>query len=235
MILEDKEIFGCRFRVVVPASIGFPRHTTAEFDDHEPVMERWVRGIKPGDLIIDGGAAFGNYTLTALARGATVIAYEPYREHAACLRANVAANGWEARCVIREVGLWNGTPYPEGILRQMQMPLDMPTVRLDDDLGSEGMMLANAPRGGAAHIKLDIEGTELGALQGGLAFLKARRPRLIIEDHESVSSDPNCEISRYPERIQSRKGMRAIMEPLGYVIEDVPFDVSRRFLCATQP
>jgi FkbM family methyltransferase len=229
MILEDKEIFGCRFKVVVPASIGYPRHTTAEFDEHEPVMDRWVQGIKAGDLVIDGGASFGNYTLTALARGATVIAYEPYHEHAECLRANVAANGRESRCVIREVGLWNGTPYPEGILRQMQMPLDMPTVRLDDDL--TGYALGN----GAAHIKLDIEGTELGALQGALQFLIRRLPRLIIEDHESVSSDPNCEISRYPERIQSRKGMRAILEPLGYVIEDVPFDVSRHFLCATQP
>jgi FkbM family methyltransferase len=234
MILEDKEIFGCRFRVVVPASIGYPRHTTAEFDEHEPVMERWVQGINVGDLVIDGGASFGNYTLTALEGGASVIAYEPYHEHAECLRANVAANGWEARCVIREVGLWNGTPYPEGILRQMQMPLDMPTVRLDDDFAVQVHRLTFSPKG-KFHIKLDIEGTELGALQGAPEFLRTHHPRLIIEDHESVSSDPNCEISRYPERIQSRKGMRAILGPLGYVIEDVPFDVSRHYLCATQP
>lgn len=234
MILEDKEIFGCRFKVVVPASIGYPRHTTAEFDDHEPVMERWVRGIQNGDLVIDGGAAFGNYTLTALERGATVIAYEPYHEHAACLRASVQANGWGACCIIREVGLWNGTPYPEGILRQMQMPLDMPTVRLDDDFAVHVRRVCFSPKG-KSHIKLDIEGTELGALQGATEFLRTHRPRLIIEDHESVSSDPNCEISRYPERIGSRKGMRAILEPLGYVIENVPFDVSRHYWICTRP
>jgi FkbM family methyltransferase len=228
MILEDKNIFGSRFKVVVPASMGYPQHTTAEFDEHEPIMEAWVSGIGKGDLVIDGGASFGNYTLTALERGASVLAYEPYHEHAEILRANVKANGWGNRCWVREVGLWNGTPYPEGILKQLGCPLDMRTVRLDDEMGT-GLL------SDAAHLKLDIEGTELGALQGGLSFLRTRRPRIFIEDHESVSSDPNCEVSRYPERIQSRKGMRAILDPLGYTIEDVPWDVSRHYWVCTQP
>jgi FkbM family methyltransferase len=228
--LVDAEIFGARFKIVEPASIGLPRHSTDEFRDHEPVMDRWVLGIESGDLVIDGGASFGNYTLPALARGARAVCYEPYHEHAAILRANIDANGWARHAVVREVGLWDGTPYPEGILRQMQMRLDMPTVRLDDESAVD-----LDPMGGLVHLKLDIEGTELGALLGAQRFLAAHHPRIIIEDHEGVSPSPECEISRYPERIESGRRMRELLVGLGYRIEVVPWDVSRKYWVCEHP
>jgi hypothetical protein len=222
MQTEDIEYFGTRFRVVVPASIGLPKHTTHEFKDHEPVMERWVYGIRSGDLVIDAGAQFGNYALPALYKGACAVCYEPCTENAIILRANVQANNFSA--IIREIGLWNGTPYPEGILRQICMPLGMPTVRLDDEWLSGNLPTGS---GGRVHIKLDIEGTELGAIQGGMGFISKYHPKIVIENHEGVSADPLCEVSRHPERVSSSVNIRKLLEGLGYVIDIVPFDVSR--------
>jgi Methyltransferase FkbM domain len=227
---EDVEIFGARFQVVIPAS---PNHTTDEFRNHEPIMEEWVRGIEPGDLVIDAGASFGNYALSAVARGASAVCYEPYHEHAQILRANVLANGWQDKVFVREVGLFDGMPYPEGILKQLGCPLDMPTVRLDDDLPE---LLALLPPGrlreGGLHIKIDTEGTELGILLGAKKLLEDYHPRLFIEDHQSVSSDPLCEVSRYPERINSRPRMEELLTSLKYTLKDVPWDVSRHYLVA---
>lgn len=226
MATELVDIFGTKFLVVVPASIGLPNHSTNEFKDHEPVLETWVKGIKHGDVVIDGGACLGNYTFPAIVRGARAICYEPYHEHAKILRASIEANGWEEHIDVREVGLWDGTTYPEAILRQMCMRLDMPTVRLDD----EALGLVAGDR---VHLKLDIEGTELGALLGGVEFLKKYHPRIVIEDHEGVNPDPACAISNYPVQIQSRRRINELLLGLGYNLEVVKFDVSRHYIVAT--
>jgi len=220
MSTKEADIFGSKFRVVDHA----PKHTTDEFFHHEPVMERWVTGIREGDFVIDGGASQGNYTLSAVARGARAVAYEPEADHAAMLRANVDENGWGDSVIVREVGIWDGTPYPEGILKQMGMRLDMPTVRLDDEVGMFGLT-----PGQRVHLKLDIEGTELGALLGGKGLLETYHPRLLIEDHEAVSPSPDCAISRYPESIRSGERMRELLGGLGYKIDYVLWDISRRY------
>ena len=229
LMTEQVEIFGSKFAVAVPASVGYPSHSTDEFKHHEPIMERWVKGIHPGDFIVDGGASFGNYALSGVARGARAVCYEPYHEHAQCLRANIMVNGWEDHVKVREVGLWHeGEEYPVAILKQMCMRLDMPTVRLDDEF--ESWKLEQNTK---VHLKLDIEGTELGALLGGVEFLKKHHPRIMIEDHEGVNPDPICAISNYPKIIQSRRRMNELLTGLGYTLEDVPFDVSRHYLVAT--
>lgn len=226
-----KEVFGLSFEVVEPASIGFPQHTTQTFDDHEPVIERWCRGIKPGQLVVDAGACFGSYTLTALAAGAFVVAYEPFDDGFAILTANVWANGWQDRCLIRKEGLWkHGEPYPLELARQVfghHYPAkDLAMVALDDEVTSLGLRSVD-------WIKIDTEGTELGILEGAAGCLKTFRPTLIIEDHESVSTDANDEVSRYPERIQSGRRMRELLESLDYAIDVVPWDVSRHYwVCA---
>jgi FkbM family methyltransferase len=225
MVTIEKTVFGTKFIVVEPASIGFPKHTTGEFDDHEPVLERWISGIRSGDVVVDAGAQFGSYTMPALARGATVIAFEPMDDAQKILQANVDANGWSSSFCLKTTCLWDGSEYPEELSRQVfghHYPASkLETSRLDD-LG-----IGTMP--GKLHIKLDIEGAEFGALNGARNILETYHPRLIIEDHEGVSPDPNDEISRYPERIHSRAKMRALLEPLGYKIEVVPWDVSRGY------
>jgi FkbM family methyltransferase len=233
MQIEQKEIFGAKFAVVVPASIGLPRHDTSEFDAHEPCMEGWVADIRPGDVVIDAGASFGNYTLAAIAKGARAVCYEPYEECARILRTNLTVNGWEDLAVIREVGLWweGSEPYPQGILAQLGVPLDMPTVCLDNEMAV--LALADLPATNRVHIKIDTEGTELGIIKGALKLIAKYHPKIVIEDHENVNPDPSCEVSHYPERVESRKNINAILSGLGYKLEVLPFDVSRHYIVAT--
>ena len=102
------------------------------------------------------------------------------------------------------------------------MRLDMPTVRMDDE-----PELFAAEVGTKVHLKLDIEGTELGALLGGVEFLKKYHPRIVIENHENVNPSPSCAISQYPVQIQSSRRMEELLTGLGYKIDKIPFDISR--------
>ncbi len=225
----DVERYGLRFKVVEPASVGLPHLDLHDFlDDQEPVLERWCAGLRPGDVVVDAGAKFGSYTMPALAAGALVIAYEPCDDGPAMLKANAEANGWSDRLVVRKLALWDGTEYPVALARQVFGSGDFRAasfehVRLDDDIRAEGL-----PKR-VDHIKLDVEGAELGVLRGAGGTLYDYRPRLVIECHEGVSKDPADEVSRYPERTEVDRHMREMLDGLGYRIDVFPWDVSRRY------
>lgn len=53
---------------------------------------RWLRTIKPGEVVYDIGANIGLYTLVAAAKGAQVYAFEPHVGNAARLLRNLALN-----------------------------------------------------------------------------------------------------------------------------------------------
>jgi FkbM family methyltransferase len=227
----SKHVIGHTFRVVEPASIGLPKHTTGEFDDLEPPMLRYWGGIRPGDGVIDIGAQFGVYTLTALAAGAHVIAVEPSDDGERILRENVKANHWQHACDIEKVMLFDGSPYPEELQRQVfgqHYPLATPDKpkRLDDLLAS---IDPNRP---IDWIKMDPEGAELGIIMGGMETIKRWRPFLIIEDHDSVSHDPNDAVSAYPKSIDSSRRIHELLAGLDYVVDVMRWDVSRKFICA---
>lgn len=222
------ETFGRRFKIPDDEHI---KHT---FLDHEPVLQRWCEGIKPGDVVVDVGACYGSYTLPALAAGAYAIAYEPVPQSAKILSDIVEMNGWSDMCAVRELALWDGTEYPE-LLREQVFGMHYPSkvlnlTRLDDDMGPLGIHHSQIKR-----MKLDVEGAEYGVMMGAHNVLIRSRPYLIIEDHESVSKDPNDEVSRYPERIKSRWCITKLLDALGYKIENVPWDVSRNYIVATPP
>jgi hypothetical protein len=101
-------------------------------------------------------------------------------------------------------------------------------VVLDDDLAALDIARVD-------WLKSDVEGAELGLLLGAQKTLQRHRPRLIIEDHESVSSDQDDAVSRYPESVQSRARITAMLEGLGYRIERVLHDVSRWYFVAEVP
>jgi hypothetical protein len=74
---ETRTFAGKEFRVVDPASIGYPKHSLHTFDDHEPPFLKYWPRIVAGETVVDVGACMGAYALPALAVGAHVIAYEP--------------------------------------------------------------------------------------------------------------------------------------------------------------
>ena len=85
------------------------------FDDETAVrLELWTVG--PGDVVFDIGAAYGSYTLTALAMGASrVYAWAPQGHpvgpademEADYLEASLALNGWSERARVFRDGLYS--------------------------------------------------------------------------------------------------------------------------------
>lgn len=227
-IYRDVETFGARFRVVDPASIGLERHTTATFDDHEPVFEPFVRAIRAGEVFVDVGACFGSYTMPALAKGATAIAYEPFDDGFAILTANVESNGWQSRCRVHKVALFDGTPYPAELASDIfgaHYPAEeLRTTTLDEDL-DEGVCVD--------WMKLDVEGAELGVLVGAKRTIARCLPNFVIEDHDGI--DPGKPVSDYPASVRSSERIHEMLRGLGYEIAIHRWDVSRKFIWARHP
>lgn len=144
--------------------------------------------IKPqrGDYVIDGGACLGD---TALAFGASagpqgrVYAFEILEPHLRILRDNIARNACVCAFEIMEYGL-SDTSRPASSNETQEVPCDFgfeldeaderfALTRLDDLVASGAI-----PR--VDFIKLDIEGSELKALQGAKETLRRFAPRLAI-------------------------------------------------------
>lgn len=166
------------------------------FEDEEIVRQQfWYPHIKKGDVILDIGASFGSYTLSALALGATVYSFSPEHEFPK-IRASVEENrGFRQRCHIFNFGFHNDTGlfktdsaafFKVGEMSEQQIRRVndnnfcgwyIPVKKLDD-------FVSNTPNiGKIDFIKIDTEGAEYNILVGGIKTLKRYRPKLLVEFH----------------------------------------------------
>lgn len=132
---------------------------------------------QPGQVVVDVGASYGAYALTAAACGAEVIAFEPEPTVLGDLRRNVELNpGFNVKAY--GVGLWDepslgvdmysyAPHWPAGTVTA-PFPMAM--------LDSFGLPKVD-------WFKLDIEGAEERALRGALETLKRCQPVVIVECH----------------------------------------------------
>lgn len=66
--------------------------------EKEPDTIRWIESMPEGAVVVDVGANVGMYTIfAAVARGASVYAFEPESQNYALLNANIAANDLSSR------------------------------------------------------------------------------------------------------------------------------------------
>lgn len=154
---------------------------------YEPALTaRFVRHVRPGQIVFDLGAAAGYYTLLAarlVGASGRVVAFEPeprnfgfLREHVrmnrlACVELHNAAvgNGVGSASFSRGRGSGTGRLDPQGSLR-------VPIVRLDD------LIEAGLPR--PHHVKIDVEGAEAQVLAGAADLLRGpARPTLFLSTH----------------------------------------------------
>ena len=150
------------------------------------------RCARRASLAVDAGANIGWYSVkmaTAMA-GGRVIAYEPVRETAAVLKANVALNGLSDRITVISQGLADCPGHSEIFLPrdtghvgaslrelhpgEMSRKLTVGLTTLDESLPDN----AAAP---LDLLKCDVEGAELMVLQGGAAVIARDRPVLFLE------------------------------------------------------
>lgn len=158
---------------------GLTGNVYAGLYDYEE-MSFLLHFLRPGDLFLDVGANMGSYTVLASAVcGSSAIAYEPCREAADRLEANLVLNGVAQRVTLRRcaVGAENGralVSHSLGTGNRVLMGdetdgVETAMVSLDRDV-------LRSP----AMIKVDVEGFELEVLKGSAGHLADPGLRAVI-------------------------------------------------------
>jgi FkbM family methyltransferase len=159
------------------------------------------RGVRAGDVVLDCGANVGVYTRHALSAGAKlVIAIDPAPSAVACLRRNFEAEIRTGRVIIYPKGVWSRdadlelTTNPAYASAANSVAINRgdrgPTVPLT----TIDAIVRELELDRVDFIKMDIEGAEAQALEGGRATIARYRPRMAIA-LEHRPSDPDT-ISR---------------------------------------
>lgn len=160
-------------------------------------LNRWRRSAAPhfdllrrlvrrGHRVLDLGAHIGTFTLAAAKLGCEVIAVEASPENARLLRASVEKNGFSRVRVIQAavsdhagmVPFSSYGPFGHVFSAVTNLPsIETPAVRVDDLLGQFGWERVDL-------VKLDVEGSEIAALEGMSELLRsADAPRIIYESN----------------------------------------------------
>ncbi len=185
------------FEITVLDGTMHPGFAVFTFDTEEKEFREKYWNVREGDVVFDVGAAYGSYTLAALAMGAAkVYAFEPEPKIYPNLYENVAINGWSDRCDVLPCGLWNEDAdvdiksYAPHYATQLTAPT-YTMKRLD----------AFARVRKVDWLKVDVEGAEENVIAGGMQFISTYKPNLIIECDDFI--DANI-INRISERLEEK-------------------------------
>ncbi|HWE38898.1 MAG TPA: FkbM family methyltransferase [Isosphaeraceae bacterium] len=144
--------------------------------------------VRPGDVVVDAGASEGLFTRFALARGARVIAVEPFGPMAEALRRTFAPEVSAGTVRVEQAAVsdrpgvarltlldpsqpWGATVSPEGDGNGAGEVVHQVTI---DEL------VERSGWGRCDFLKMDVEGAERAAVAGASATLRRDRPRLSI-------------------------------------------------------
>lgn len=154
-------------------------------DETDVRNDTWL--IAPGDVVFDVGAAYGSYTMAALAAGAKhVYSWVPqFARESDLLKRSVSLNGWVGRStVITECGLYDRAGY---IDVDSQTILDKPNDETGcikvDTLDSWYLRNEDSIPRGRRWLKIDTEGAEPQVIEGGKSFIENESPIIQVENH----------------------------------------------------
>ena len=176
------------------------------FLDEADLRHNWWQ-IQPGDVVIDVGAGYGSYTLSALAAGASkVCSIEPSRSEYFELSTNLLLNSFQNRslhlnCLAGDTHGLAARFFPENHSCCFN-PVTPGEWRLSVPLDS---LCSQAPK--VDWLKVDVEGAEGRVLRGALNLIQTYHPKILVENH----------LAYFPE---ARQEITAILEPLGYQEEN---------------
>ena len=165
----------------------------------------------PGATLIDIGAHFGIFTISALRKvgpAGTVIAFEPCRATRTILLKTLELNGFSGIPVIREEAVSNvkgqssffSSTIPgdaaNSLISNAQhlARSEVRTVRLDD-----------IPLARVDAIKIDAEGAELQILEGSQALIAKHRPAVLLSVHPAQIKHSGRSLSELWDVMQSLK------------------------------
>jgi FkbM family methyltransferase len=165
---------------------AFVRLVALEYLLFEPEL-RHMRSFVPSDRIaVDAGTWWGPWTWWLAKRVSRVEAFEPNapicNELRTILPANVRLHNVALSDVRGESNLWSPR---EGLGTEGRS-----TLFADGSSGWVAQKVETVPLDefgltGVGFVKIDVEGSELAVLQGGVALLKRERPNLMVEIEET--------------------------------------------------
>lgn len=155
---------------------------TGRLDHDAMIAEKIVPRLRPGDWVIDAGAAIGDHTVAyakAVGEKGAVFAYEPNHVAVQCLKHNSQGYHW---IHIIESPLSDGKPeklnfkYSDNVFASHLEP-DLRWY--SDGIVSESIDSREWCR--MDYIKVDVEGMELKAIRGAEKTLAKFKPLLFVE------------------------------------------------------
>lgn len=166
--------------------------------------------IKPGDVVIDAGAAIGDHTIAyanATGNPANVHAFECNPKMLECLRHNcpgvhvypfALANDVKWMCFLENDQGNAGASY-----------VDRNDISSDDIVPAITLDCLHLPR--VDFIKWDIEGSEVTAIRGAVSTIKRFRPKMIVEIYDAHLKRAGS----------SSREIEGILEGLGYYVKPI--------------
>jgi FkbM family methyltransferase len=178
----------------------------------EPDTIEWIRGFRPGEILVDIGANVGMYTIwAAKTRGVRVYAFEPESQNYALLYKNIVLNDLVQQVVAYCVALSDETGYsllhlsefhPGGSCHTFGEKVDYKLERRESKV-SQGCVSATLDQliesGVVAppdYIKIDVDGFEHKVLAGCRNVLANPRLKSILveintnlEQHRRIITD----------------------------------------------
>jgi FkbM family methyltransferase len=220
----ELEFRGNRFKALVNPTKGHP--SSWSHMDEFITRDLWWN-VGQGDIVLDVGADFGSYSLTALAAGASLVvawsppfkAASPAESHALSLSA--WESGFEDRLLVETSGLWSERgwlsamdgPRPPTLHRTREDALKViegqpghctvfPVKTLDEYLERAPLMVKDFKsslwkRDRRWWLKIDTEGSELEVLRGARGFILSMRPTILVENHPHVLRDAESVVEEF--------------------------------------
>jgi len=160
----------------------------------KPLLDWFVRHVKPGECWLDIGAHYG-YTALALCRlvgpSGKIYAFEPMLSTAGCIQETRKINQLKQLTVIP---MALGGPSSTGI-QHLAVTRGMIDSTIDQDSWQESFLVSwldklwpelSAPSSSIHGIKIDVQGMEIDTLLGMQNILRNHQPNLVIEVHDGV-------------------------------------------------
>jgi FkbM family methyltransferase len=159
---------------------GCPNPSIFTFQDEASVREKFWN-IKPKEVVLDVGAAFGSYTLTACALGGIVYPFEPRRDVYKALVENLKINGFLGKTAFPlNVALWDEeATISEKSYAPHSKVEEFFTATTMDKVVEELKIKVN-------WVKIDVDGAELNVIKGGTKTIAKFKPKMLIECHQFI-------------------------------------------------